>query len=98
MSLLVEYDVKEGKATEQVDALQAFVSALQAIADGGYHYTAFETDDPTRFIALFEFDDDAAKQRFLVSTAFADYRDGAKGRFASPPNTTPLRLVASTRT
>ncbi|MGI9464264.1 MAG: putative quinol monooxygenase [Aestuariivirgaceae bacterium] len=97
MGLLVEYNVKEGEAAAQVDALHSFVAALKAIDDGGYHYTAFETDDPTKFIAVFEFDDDAAKQRFLDSAAFADYRDGAKDRFVSPPNTTPIRFVASTR-
>ena len=98
MGLLVEYNLMEGKAAAQVDALHSFVAALKAIGDGGYHYTAFETDDPTKFIALFEFDDEAAKQRFFDSAAFADYRDGAKERFTAPPNTTPIRLVASTRT
>lgn len=97
MGLLVEYSVKEGRAADQIDALNTFVAALKEIADEGYHYTAYKTDDPTRFIAVFEFDDDAAKQRFLDSNAFADYRDGARDRFTAPPNTTTIRLVASTR-
>ena len=96
MSLLVEYSVREGMAGDQIAALDAFVEGLKAIGDGGYSYTAFETDDPTKFIALFEFDDDDAKQRFLGSAPFAAYRDGAKDRFTSPPNTTQIRRVAST--
>ena len=73
------------------------VAGLKSIADGGYDYTAFETDDPTRFIAVFEFNDDAAKQRFLDSAPFADYREGAKTRFTKPPATTTIMRVASTR-
>ena len=97
MGLLVEYSVAEGKAQEQIDALQAFVSALKALNDNGFSYTAFETDDPTRFIAVLEFDDEEAKQRFLQSDAFDTYREGTKGRFTAPPATTPIKFVASTR-
>ena len=97
MSLLVEYTVMHGKAAAQIDALKTFVEGLKRLGDTGFDYTAFETDDPTRFIALFEFDNEAAKQRFLDSSAFADYRTGSGDRFAKPPHTTPIRLVASTR-
>jgi len=97
MSLLVEYTLLEGKAAEQVEALTKFTEGLKALGDGGFDYTAYETDDPTKFIAVLDFDDDEAKQRFLDSSAFADYRDGSKGRFTGPPNTTQIRLVASTR-
>ena len=97
MSLLVEYSIVEGKAAEQSDALKAFVAELKQHNDPGFNYTSFETDDPTKFIALLEFDDDAAKQRFLDCQAFANYREGTKGRFTNPPATTALRPVASTR-
>ena len=96
MGLLVEYTVKQGRAAEQIEALSEFVADLKAIADGGYSYTAYETDDPTRFIAVFEFTDEAAKQRFLQSSPFVDYRDGATDRFEGPPSTTVIRRVAST--
>ncbi len=97
MSLLVEYTVLDGKASAQVEALKAFVAGLKTLGDKTFNYTAFETDDPTRFIALLEFDDDAAKQRFLDSAPFADYRDGSRDRFPAPPQTTQIHLVASTR-
>ena len=97
MSLLVEYSVVEGKADEQVAALNKLISGLRALGDNSFSYTAFETDDPTRFVALLEFSDDEGKQRFLDSEAFAEYRDGSKGRFQKPPDATPIRLVASTR-
>ena len=97
MGLLVEYTVNEGKADAQIEALHTFIDGLKAIADGGYHYTAYETDDPTKFIAVLDFDDDAAKQRFLDSQPFAEYRDGAKDRFPGPPSATQIKLVASTR-
>jgi len=97
MSLLVEYSIVDGKASEQVEALQSFVGALKELDDVGFDYTAYETDDPTKFIAVLDFDDADAKERFLASRAFSEYRDGIKGRFASPPATTNIRLVASTR-
>lgn len=97
MSLLVEYTVHEGKAKSQIEALRTFVDGLKALQDSGFDYTAFETDDPTKFIAVLEFDDDAAKQRFLDSAPFNAYRDGSKDRFPGPPSTTEIRLVASTR-
>ncbi|MEZ5810949.1 MAG: hypothetical protein R3D45_05980 [Rhizobiaceae bacterium] len=98
MSLLVEYTVNEGKADAQADALEQLVDGLKAIGDEGYDYTAFATDDPTRFIAVFEFADDNARQRFVDSAPFISYRDGAKDRFPHPPATTNITLVASTRT
>ena len=97
VGLLVEYTLMEGMADAQVEALQSFVAGLKDIGDEGYSYTAFETNDPTKFIGLLEFDDDAAKQRFIESAPFAAYRDGAKDRFAAPPNATPIRRVATTR-
>ena len=97
MSLLVEYTVNEGKAEAQIEALHTFVDGLKALEDSGFDYTAFETNDPTKFIAVLEFDDDAAKQRFLDSAPFSAYRDGSKDRFPGPPSTTEIRLVASTR-
>jgi len=97
MSLLVEYTVLEGKAAAQIEALETFVAGLKRLADKSFNYTAFETGDPTRFIALLEFDDDAGKQHFLESAPFADYRTGSRERFPSPPQTTQIRLVASTR-
>ena len=97
MSLLVEYSIMEGKADEQSDALNEFVAGLVSLGDDGFDYTAYETDDPTRFIAVLDFDDEAAKQRFLDSTPFDTYREGTKGRFTKPPQTTPIKLVASTR-
>ena len=97
MSLLVEYTLLEGKAEAQTEALKTLISGLKSTGDTSFNYTAFETDNPTKFIALLEFDDDDGKQRFLSSAAFAGYRDGAKARFTGPPSTTPLKLVDTTR-
>ena len=97
MGLLVEYTLQEGTADAQIEALNLFIDGLKSTGDQSYSYTAYETDDPTRFIAVFEFDDEAAKQRFVQSRPFAEYRDGAKDRFASPPKATPIRRVESTQ-
>ena len=97
MGLLVEYSIHDGKADAQTEALLKFVNGLRQIADGGYHYTCFATDDPKRFVGLLEFDDDDARQRFLASAPFQEYRDSAPDRFSAPPQATPVRRIASTR-
>ena len=97
MGLLVEYSIEDGKSDAQTEALLKFVDGLKQIGDGGYNYTCFETDDPKRFIGLLEFDDEEAKQRFLASAPFIEYRDSASERFSAPPQPTPVRKIASTR-
>ena len=97
MGLLVEYSIKEGQAEAQTDALHDLVAGLRAEGCEGFSYTGYATEDATRFIGVFEFDDEAGKQRFLDSRAFAAYRDGAQGRFTAPPKTTAICFVASTR-
>lgn len=97
MGLLVEYSIQDGKGDAQTEALLKFVDGLREIGDGGYHYTCFETDDPTRFIGLLEFDDEEAKQRFLVSAPFQEYRETASERFSAPPQATPVKRIGSTR-
>ena len=49
MSLLVEYSLLEGKAAAQKEALNQMVSELKTLGDQGFDYTAYESDDPTRF-------------------------------------------------
>ena len=97
MSLLVEYSLLEGNSAAQVEALNLLVSELKVLGDQGFDYTAYESDDPTKFFAVLEFDSDEAKQRFLDSDAFAKYRDGSKERFTGPPGTKQIQLVATTR-
>ena len=96
MGLLVEYTIKDGKKNAQIEALGTFIDGLREIGDPGYSYTAYETDEPTRFVAVLEFDDDDAKQRFLESAPFLHYRDTAPERFAAPPKPTPITRIAST--
>lgn len=97
MSLLVEYSLKDGQSDAQIDALKEFCAGLKEMNDPGFTYTAFATDDPNKFIAVFEFDDDDAKDRFLKSDPFQTYRDGAGARFAGPPSTTTINFVSSSR-
>ena len=96
MSLLVEYHLKDNQSDAQIEALKTFTEGLKSEGCDGFSYTAYATEDPTRFIAVFDFEDDAGKSRFLNSNAFAAYRDGATARFTGPPSTTPLTKVAST--
>ncbi len=96
MSLLVEYHIKEDGAEAQTRALETLVAELAKEGTEGFSYTGFATEDPTRFLAIFEFADAAGKARFLESRAFAQYRDTASERMTRPPSTTTIRRIAGT--
>ena len=95
MGLLVEYTIAAGKEAEQAAEMERFVDGLRALADDGFRYTAYATDDPTRFIGVLEFDDDLARRRFIASAPFAAYREGSKERFIAPPQVTPIRRIGT---
>ena len=98
MSLLVRYTLASAEDhTHQVDAMQALVASLTAENITGLHYSCFETDEPTQFIGVLEFPDDATKQAFLDSPSFAAYRAAVGPTFATPPQTTQITAIASTR-
>ncbi len=96
MGLLVEYKVKNGKQSEHLGAMKTFIAGLRDMGEQGFTYTGYTADDGARFLAVFEFEDDAAKQRFLDSTPFAEYRESSGPRFDGPPDTTPIVRIAST--
>jgi quinol monooxygenase YgiN len=96
MSLLVEYSLLDGKYDDQVEALKTLVAGLKAEGCETYSYTGFATEDPLKFIAVFDFEDDAGKNAFLATKAFAHYRDTASTRFTGPPSTTTITKIAST--
>lgn len=98
MSLLVRYTLKsEDDHDAQTAAMEALVAGLTAEGASGVHYSCFKTDDPTGFIGFLEFDDEAGKNAFLNSQAFAAYREKVGPTFANPPQTTEITAIASTR-
>ena len=98
MSLLVHYTLKsEDDKKAQSLAMKTLVNGLRSESIDGLHYSCFSTDDPSRFVGVLEFVDDAAKQAFLDSDSFAAYRETVGPTFANPPQTTEIEAIASTR-
>ncbi|NNE80845.1 MAG: hypothetical protein HKN18_11305 [Silicimonas sp.] len=98
MSLLVHYALKTPEDhAAQITAMETLVAGLKSEGVAGCNYSCFSTDNPTAFVGLLEFDDDAGKQAFLGSAAFASYRDTVGPTFANPPQTTEITAIASTR-
>ncbi len=81
----------------QITAMVDLVNGLTAERISGVHYSCFSTDDPTQFVGLLEFDNEAGKQAFLTSAAFAAYKETVGPTFANPPQTTGVTALASTR-
>ncbi|MDD9923623.1 MAG: hypothetical protein OXQ92_15300 [Boseongicola sp.] len=97
MSLLVHYTLKSADDHDhQVQAMQALVDGLKAEGHTNVIYSCFTTPEPTKFIGVLEFEDDAGKQAFLDSPAFATYRETVGPTFANPPQTTEIVGIAST--
>ncbi len=98
MSLLVRYTLKSADDhAAQIAAMEALVAGLRSEGVSGCDYTCFSTPEDTEFVGLLEFPDDAGKQAFLSSTAFATYREAVGPTFANPPQTTEIIAIASTR-
>lgn len=97
MSLLVRYTLKSAEDQDrQTAAMEALVSALRA--EGvPVAYSCFATEDPTAFLGVMEFADDAGFQAFQASAAFAAYRAAVTPILTGPPATTRLAAIASTR-
>ncbi|MEL6207805.1 MAG: hypothetical protein AAFR47_21225 [Pseudomonadota bacterium] len=100
MSLLVHYTLTSADDhAHQIAAMEALVAGLteEGITGAdGLHYSCFATEDRTRFVGLLEFDNDAGKQAFLDSEAFAAYRAKVGPTFANPPDASTLTAIAST--
>lgn len=98
MSLLVNYTLKSDDHFDaQVSAMKVLVDGLKSEGIAGLNYSGFSTDDHRRFLGLLEFPDDATKQRFLTSAAFANYRETVGPTLQNPPETTKVEPIASTR-
>jgi hypothetical protein len=98
MSLLVRYTLASADShANQTKAMEALVARLKSEGIAGLDYSCFSTDEPTEFIGVLEFVDDAAKQGFLNSAAFADYKGKVGPTFANPPQTSDISAIASTR-
>lgn len=98
MSLLVHYTLKSADDHgAQIAAMNALVDGLKAAGIDGLAYSCFSTDDPVCFVGVLEFPDNAVKQAFLESAAFATYKQTVGPLFANPPQTTSIEAIASTR-
>jgi len=98
MSLLVHYTLKSADDNvAQKAAMTALVNGLKAEGIDGLNYACFATEDPTRFVGVLEYADEAGKQAFLASAAFASYRETVGPSFANPPQTTEISAISSTR-
>lgn len=97
MSLLVHYTlISPDDHDAQIAAMEALVAGLRAEGHGNVTYSCFKTTDPVKFVGILEFEDDAGKQAFLDSPAFATYRETVGPTFANPPETVEIFGIAST--
>ena len=75
MSLLVEYSLLDGKYDDQVEALKTLVAGLKAEGCETYSYTGFATEDPLKFIAVFDFEETKRANLCIRWYGFQRYKD-----------------------
>ncbi len=98
MSLLVRYTLASPDSHDaQRDAMAAFIADLKSEGVAGLHYAAYSTEEPTEFIGVLDFTDEAAFQAFQASDAFAAYKTRIGAALTGPPKTTRMTAIASTR-
>ncbi len=98
MSLLVHYTLKSADDhTALSTAMEALVAGLKSEAIDGLAYQCFATDDPTKFLGVLQFADEAGFKAFQASAAFATYRETVTPILAGPPSTEKLQPIADTR-
>jgi quinol monooxygenase YgiN len=98
MSLIVHYTLSSPAGHDaQVAAMRELVAGFRAEGVKGVHYSAYATEAPERFVGILDFADEAGRQAFLASAAFAAYRARVGPTFANPPQTTTVTAIASTR-
>ena len=98
MSLLVRYTLADpANHDAQVRAMQALVADLKAAAIAGLNYSCYSTEEPTEFVGVLDFADQAAFEAFQASDGFAAYRSLVGPTFANPPKTPTIAEIASTR-
>lgn len=96
MSLLVRYSLKSADDHDhQREAMAELVAGLAA-QNVPVRYSCFATEDPTRFLGLLEFTDEADFQAFQASAAFEVYKARVGPTFANPPQTTRISVIATT--
>ena len=98
MSLLVQYTLKSADDHDALaTAMDSLVAGLKSEAIDGLSYQCFATDDPTKFLGVLQFADEAGFKAFQASAAFANYRETVTPILAGPPSTEKLEPIADTR-
>jgi len=98
MSLLVRYTLTDTASHDaQITAMEKLVADLNAENISGLNYSCFSTDEPTEFIGVLEFADDATFKAFQASDAFETYKATVGPTFANPPRTQKISAIESTR-
>ena len=98
MSLLVRDTLKSADDhAVQIAAMKALVAGLRSEGVSGSAYSCFFPETAAEFVGILEFADDAGRQAFLTSAAFATYRETVGPIFANPPQRPAITAIASTR-
>jgi quinol monooxygenase YgiN len=93
------YQVKASAVAKVKQAIQEFVEYVKANEPGTHMYLAWqEKDDPTRFLHLFIFEDDAARKRHGQSEAVRKFESVYSPELVGGPVVfTQYQLIAGKR-
>jgi quinol monooxygenase YgiN len=92
----IRYQVKEDQIDANKEAVSDFIEKVKASGDSTYRYECFQSKkEPSHFVHVAFFDDEAAKDRFFAPDYFKEFSEGLKSRCAEGPNATFYELVAT---
>jgi quinol monooxygenase YgiN len=91
---IIQYTVKEGRATENEGLIKDVFAQLQESKPDGIEYVVYKTGDSS-FMHMISFDSDDANAVFTEMPAFKAFRAALKERIENPPARTEVSQVGS---
>jgi hypothetical protein len=91
---IIQYTLKEGRATENESLIKEVFAELQASKPDGIAYVVYKTGDSS-FMHMISFDTEDANKEFTDMPAFKAFRANLKERIETPPARTEVIQVGN---
>jgi quinol monooxygenase YgiN len=91
---IIQYTVKEGRATQNEDLIRDVFAQLQENKPDGMEYVVYKTGESS-FMHMISFDNEEVNAAFTEMPAFKAFRAELKERIETPPARTEVSRVGN---
>ncbi len=93
--VLVQYKVKEDKASENIEFIKNVFKELQESSPAGLRYASFVQPDGVNFVHIASIETEDGTNPLSQSKAFAEFQKEIKDRCEVPPAAIDLNKIGS---